>query len=407
MTRHFLCIILAVSAGIACADVGDLEFVEAPGVGQSRLHARRQQFSKPPADCGTVNEHAMIATLTNPAGGKIMAAIDSRDPGATAPDVVRLNFDGVAKFDDKLVVPLRGEVKPGSNYHLQLLPTALQVRRDDRTIPVAVRGDYYKGSNYRQLKLSLVSDVYGRCAFGDKIRIVHITDGNSNLSYADSPSLHLKKDRVEGRRGSGPSADRVIIYADDGSPRDVAARGLFGQPMLVDGTWYTLSLSDDDMKVSASPADVQTGTIRVDRGRWSALLIGEKHVLEISGTNKPIDVPADRYAIANYREQTVSGTKRDAGILTAGRRVLQGQPVRSTDVPAGEVIDLPVGSPLTGSVAAQRRGRKMTFRLKLVDVGGSDVDYLTLANGQRPPPPKIEVLDDQGQQVYQATLKYG
>lgn len=77
------------------------------------------------------------------------------------------------------------------------------------------------------------------------------------------------------------------------------------------------------------------------------------------------------------------------------------------DVPAGKTTELAIGSPLSAAPSVSQQSGTVSFRAKLVDAGGTDVDSIQGANGKRPEAPSVIVYNAKDEQVYQGKMKYG
>ncbi len=391
------------------AEVGDLQPVACPAASALMarpLYAQAQNFAKAPEGCGTVNPHAVVATLRS-GDLVIKVAIDSAKADAATPDVLRLDFSGAGKFADAAVVPLKMQPTGGDYVNASFGPTTVSIQRDGKAIPVSVEGSYNKSSTYRYLNMFLGTGMDGRCAFGDKTYPVRIVDGNHNLRFGDTPNVFQQGGRVRSRAG-GPqlSADTLIVDTGEGFDQS-KTKSFFGQPVLVDGAWYDVKLSEDASKISAKPSEAKTGTIQIPQKQWTAKFIGGKYVLVLSGTDKPVAVPADSYVIADYQITIPGQSGLPSAMLMAGRMALYGQEGKLVEVPEGQTVSIPIGPPLTGSIQASQSGRTVNFSLKLADAAGSSVDYLTLAGGRQPPEPHVEVFDKAGKSVYTGKMQYG
>jgi hypothetical protein len=63
-------------------------------------------------------------------------------------------------------------------------------------------------------------------------------------------------------------------------------------------------------------------------------------------------------------------------------------------------------TPLQGSVLVQRHGDTVLLSLKLTDAKGRAIQ--TLYSGRsRPPAPKVDIFNEQGNQIYSCKLEYG
>jgi len=75
-------------------------------------------------------------------------------------------------------------------------------------------------------------------------------------------------------------------------------------------------------------------------------------------------------------------------------------------VAPGKVASVTAGPPLTAAPMVRHSDSWIFFSLDLSDSAGLKVSHLTV-KGQRPPPPKIEVVDAAGKMIHSATMEYG
>jgi len=88
----------------------------------------------------------------------------------------------------------------------------------------------------------------------------------------------------------------------------------------------------------------------------------------------------------------VVGSAGDPQVLLASRRW----------VPAGGVA-----TPIVGQVRVRQRGRRVYISLAMADAQGNAVRALKTSSVRRPSPPKVTILDGQGNVVYECRLRYG
>ena len=63
--------------------------------------------------------------------------------------------------------------------------------------------------------------------------------------------------------------------------------------------------------------------------------------------------------------------------------------------------------PITASVHARNVRSQISFTLLLKDANGKPLSGLVLPTGKRPPPPKVTVVDAEGNEVYTFSMRYG
>ena len=408
MTKRIicLCVVLVVSGAVWAGDLTPF----ADSAQQSpyqRLFASGKSFVEPTAEAGAVSENATVVKFTN-GSTVIHGMIDSSKPDSPAPDVLRLDFTGKGTFaDKKLVVPLvvRQQAKKGKkakneqNFQATFGPATLQAEVDGRTIPVAVQGMYYKRGKSRNAYLMTSTGAKGECDFGGKTYSVQLMDNTSNLRLTDSPSVKLADGQIQwGPQKGMIGGDTVQIDTGDGG----TVTSHYGQPVLVGGKWYDVTVSKDGTKVSAKRSSAKTGTLAGGGKTWSATLIGEKNVLSVESQGGAVSVLAGTYALVNYIESGGGEAQ-----LACGRRELATGKAKTIEVASGKTMSLTAGAPLAASAAVKYHKGRAGISLVLTDAMGLSVTGITDAKGERPTAPKVEILDAEGKSVYKASMEYG
>lgn len=390
-------------APLVYGDVGDVERVACDpdlALDAQPLYATGD-FGKPDDDAGTVHPKAVV-TVCVAAGRQVAVAIDADAADAAAPDLLRLDFSGAWRFAGAPTVKLV-RVEPNSPYFQATFgPEVVQVRlaEGQEPVPVTVSGNYlnYQGG-FRQLQVSLGTALQARCRFGEQTLPVRVVDGNGNLACGDEVRIRRSGNSIR----SMSAGDTILVGAADGS-FDQPVRAYCGQPVRVGDAWYRVALSEDRSRISAEPLDLPTGRLHVDHPHWQAKLVGQAHNLCLEGGSEAVAVPADEYLVLEYQELSEPDAQgRQARILVRGASPRSGL----WTVTADQTTEMKVGSPLVASVEAQRRGRQVNMSMKLVDAGGMPVQYVILANGDRPAVPRIRVEDADGQSVHTGAMEYG
>ena len=97
------------------------------------------------------------------------------------------------------------------------------------------------------------------------------------------------------------------------------------------------------------------------------------------------------------------------GVVVIGRTVrnsLFRGTSRAYFAKGGQASGEEIKTPLKASLNVQQRRGMITFLLRLRDATGKDIRSLRLPTG-RPKPPKVAILNSQGEKVYTCTLEYG
>jgi hypothetical protein len=157
-----------------------------------------------------------------------------------------------------------------------------------------------------------------------------------------------------------------------------------------------VTVDDNASTIQAAEAGVPMGMVKIDRAQWSVAFIGKKYHSTVSGNDKPVSLPADTYTIKNYTEKGEGNSQLMIRQMTG-----------TVEVAAGKTVDVKIGEPLTVGLSVQQSDGNVAFYLYSNDVSGSPIAAVINAKGSGPPPPKVTVFDSSGNQVYQATLRYG
>lgn len=386
------------------AGVGDLTPVrcDIKGALEVRQFYTSGRGTKPNADAGTVHPKATVLTARS---GELTVhlAIDSADAKAPSPDLVRFDFAGKGKFNDRDVAPLKSTSARTSYYQATFGPAVIPVQRGGRAIPVTVQGVYYRTSSYRRAQFTLVAGVEGKCAFGEKTFAVRIVDGNGNIAFGDKATAQRSGRRVVGY----VMGDTLAVDTGDGTFTKSVRKCMFGQPVLVDGSWYQVTVSAGASKVRARPLELKTGKLRIAHDHWSCVLVRGNEAVHLSGGREPVSLPAGPYTVVSYTEYTGEASQAPRGALSSGRTAGYSGRSKTCQIAAEKVTELVIGSPMTASVVTSQSGRDLRFNLHLVDAAGVQVDSIYLPGRRIPPPPKVKILNVAGKQIYAATLEYG
>ena len=389
-------VLVVLCASFALGATGDLTFMKEPlsTTYTSLVYVNRFTHGGADKDRGLVSEHSVVGAASKIAGG-MHVAIDSVKPDASQSDVLRLDFSGQGKFKGAPTVAIK--IKPGRSGTTMgaIGPVVIVAKRDGRSIPIAVRGHYWKQATRRGLSLMLSSVMEGECKFGAKTYPVRVVDGNANLGFSDALKPPFSP------RSRMPF-DRIVVDTGDGKFSSSATTSYVGQPVFVGGKWYSIDVAD--MKITAAPQKITGGSVKVNAPRWRCTLIGKKNYLTLNGGTEPIAVPADEYRTANYTVYTGSDPgKRCAAV--SGYGSFSGG--KAFTVASGQTVDLTLGAPIEAMVVASMRGTKVNMNLMMKDALGGRIRSITTNAGARPPAPSIEVVDKAGKIVYTAKLRYG
>ena len=372
---------------------------EALGQGMITISASGTDRTKPAKGSGTVNTHAVVLTLRGPAV-PVKVAIDSVKADATAPDVLRLDFSGKGQFAGAPTVPLKAESTGGQYFMATFGPQAIRAVLGGDAVPVIISGEYMKMGNYRSLHMSVGTALQGKANFRQRAASVRIIDGDGDLKLGSA--WRASSGRVR-------PGDTLIIDTGDGSFTKSVVKTCYGSPVEIDGAWYDVRLAKNAKTITATPLKLDLGKVRIDHPKWSCMLVGKKYLLWLSGGPKPVTVPADQYVLVRYEQWgPADAAGRRAHLSCNDLEMGASGKIASVAVTGGKTAEVTIGSPLTASITTARRsGGRLSLSLVLVDASGRRVGDLQMANGKRPPAPKVVVRNADGKQVYTCSLEYG
>ncbi len=375
-------ILLAATAAAMAGDLKYVAFDSADALEPGVMFISNGEFSKPAEDAGTLSRNAVCFSLF---AGRINIAIDADKDDAAGPNLLRIDFTGKNSFKDAPTIPLAPQVKGGSQRTFG--PVSITATIDGVARPVTVSGFYYRQEQYRYCQISLATVAQTACVFGDKTRPVRLVDMTGDFRFSGP---------VKGAPTT--ASDTVIVDVGDGSFKQ-ASRAFFGQPVRVDGKWYTVVCDADGNNIAAKVLDLPTASVKVDQPSWRCKLVGKAGRFMLVGGTAEVEVPAGDYTIAGY---SIPGDPQ----IDANRPEISGRQGR-VSLEAGKTTALPLGSPITVKVNASVSGRDVRFAMSAIDASGSTIDSITLGSGVRPEAPKIQVIDASGAVIYKNTLEYG
>jgi len=348
---------------------------------------------------GLRSSKALVANVLVGGGQAVKVALDYSQDSVRQPDVVRFDFTGQGAFNDVQVAKIEWAPSNG-----RFGPATLTVERGGGKQAVAVWGSCYtrneRGRAATFLRVGFASGAEGPCQFGQRSCKVRIVDSSGNLSLRDGLKLPVTGEPYGAVVSQ--NADKVIVLSDDNKP---IVRGYYGQPLQVDGQWYTVAVSDDEATVTAATLDAPTAELRPAPAKWGAILVGRKYVLELTGGTEPIRIPADAYALGSWAEFATGAGGHESQLLCPG----DPRPVIKAE--AGGMVPLPSATPLRCTMNVRQNGDTVVFSFEMKTASGLEVSAVMVPDerGQstRTKPPRVKVFDASGKLIYQGDLQYG
>ncbi|MBE3135356.1 MAG: hypothetical protein IMZ55_17965, partial [Acidobacteria bacterium] len=394
--------------------VGELAYVYAFA---PRSHALEgsQHFRPPAPNRGTVHPKARVVAI-DLGGQRVAVALDAEKADAKYYDVLRLDLTGKGDFRDALQVPrIYLRPQPGApgqgtaEYEFAAAFPAMPV--GPRRVGAGIVIGYEEGAalgSATKLWYGFSTCAVGECRFGDKVYKVRFRDHTGNLSVRDTQGPDRAEGyagrRIKGRYGDWfcvdcyEDGDKVrwasnirgdpILYGDREwhINEQCIPQALYGQPVLVDGRWWDVRVTEDGGHVAAEPSTGPMAQIQLDHPFWRLILIGPSAVLHVQGGKEPVPVPAGRYEVYCYDEYLAPTPNYASNVLDvttwteqAGRR--NGM---TLDLKAGTTTPVRLGSPLRATIVVTKEPGALCFRIDLKDTAGRGASLSSLLHGKAP-----------------------
>ena len=333
----------------------------------------------------SAGQGTLVGTVKTPYG-PAKVAVDCTGPQNDKPDVVRLDFANGASLGSTVKVALG---KDG------MFTTDTRVDIGGQPIPVRLVGQCQLRPSGYFLSVLMGTGAVAQCDLGGKHFSVHILDGDGNLKLGDMP---LNLGQIACKLG-----DKVLIKATEPTTGEQLGTGRYGNPVFVGGEWYGVTITNGGSSMRLRRVKIQAGTIHVDHAGWSALLLGRKYVLSLTGGPEPVHVPADDYAIVQYLEVRRQPGKMPA-VLTSSS-LYETSTKELAKVAAGQNVEVRVGSPLQGRLAAKQEDGSVHFTLECLDAFGNAVELISIPEAEQPKEPTLQIFDQAGNSLFMSKMK--
>ena len=209
---------------------------------------------------------------------------------------------------------------------------------------------------------------------------------------------------MENLRSAYEPGDTVAIDTGDGSFTKTVRKGFYGQPVIVDGKAYNVTLSADGARLLVESSPVLVGKIRSPQAKWSVNLVGKRYVaLASGGPGDEVEVLADQYIVSAY---SMWPDARGIAYLRANVDPIRVK-YKSVEIAGGQVADLTFGQGLKAIVKPRKNADNIDLSLEFTDLDGYQVTSLYDATGHTPDQPKVKVVDYKGMTVGEVTLEGG
>jgi hypothetical protein len=234
----------------------------------------------------------------------------------------------------------------------------------------------------------------GMVSFGDQKRLVAVVDADGNGLYND---YSTKAD------GGG---DRLLIDLNGDGKFDPRANGDEAQPLgryvLVGDHYWRIDVAADGSALTVEPLDKPLGVIRATIADYTLLLEGKDGVFRVRGKAGTVRVPAGAYHMSQCVWRVYDKSRRFWEFSG------QGPAGASLEVPAAGELKLPLGPPLSPTIAVSPpEAGRITLLLSLLGAGGESYRLVRLNNTENPPIPRARIVDSGGHELAVVVFHYG
>jgi hypothetical protein len=354
-------------------------------------HRGASEFEELDASTPGIVHSAAVVTGIDVGDQTLYLAVDAASEDAKSPDVLRISTEK-DDFRKASVAELDIFNDDENFFRARSKQAVIVLNRDARELPVTIRAHYYKRGGRRHLSTQLAAAMEGTCEFGGKEHAVRLFDATGNLAFDDEADARQIVNYWQ------TPADMLEVDLSGRGDFSRTAVAIGGQPVQVDGRWYTWTRKDGAL--SSQPLDAETGELELPEGESEMLLAGDDCAMYLRDVEGAVSLPAGRYNILQC-----SWRPRDDDRLNLyGNRSRKGSFVVKT----GETAKLPIAAPLDTLFQARPAGVRtvrLSLRLQKEDMNlrvGSIV-----INKQAPPKPTVEILGPDGETIDSISLEYG
>jgi hypothetical protein len=255
--------------------------------------------------------------------------------------------------------------------------------------------DYGNGQLHRRAQLFNAGYYEGKVRFGDKEVLIAFADADGNGLYNS-----VMKPGAEGNN------DRLLLDTNGDGKLDGGYNSEESQPLgrfiEVAGKYWQLDPSPDGAGVSIAPLERPLGQLKAEAKDYTLLLTGDDGVLQVRSKDGTARVPAGKYRLyqCNYKLPFNGKLWKFQGHC--------GNDGVAVDVPPDGEVRIPFGAPLVPKIVVNRNGADLNLSLVLKGAGQETYQDVQIGdNYQRPPVPKVRILDDKGKELAQLDFHYG
>jgi len=306
--------------------------------------------------------------------------------------------------------PVRVERSSSNRHYSTVCPVKLTGGKGGPTSTqwIALRAIQYDEQRAR-IGCAPVTCAMGEVQFGERKTLLGICSASHGLIPLDR-GVEL----ADGDDGGGVRMGCQLLL-------DASGNGQFDRLTLQDmglenrwltrlvrskGVYYALSVAPGGESIRITPTKPKVGKLKIPAEIESASVVGPEMAAIVVSDDKEIELPAGRYSILQYRYL------KDGARL----RVSGGSPRGVFEVKADQTNTFRVGAPLGLGVTYQstspsrdatRRPSQLRFVFKVTDCVGRGIVDCRSSRGNRPPAPRLKIVDQGGKTVLDAAFRYG
>jgi len=308
----------------------------------------------------------------------VAVAFDSTEPDSPHFDVLRIDTTGRGDFNGAAVVPRSliqdFPAKESYRYHFEDYGVSLSLM--DRQILAWIDLYYLAGGTGPHLQYRGGTSAEGRCQFGDKVYWIRFVDANSTLRVTDEPRLVSAwgRDHIEG--------DYIYVYTH-GENLVRASLGYYGQPIQVDGQWWNVRIAGDGQHVTAEPYQGPLTRLQLKHPFWRLMLLGKNSILNVSGGEESVAVPAGQYTVYQYHEYVSPQPDSESQNLEMSNHLRPSLGEAKLHLKAGTDTVFRIGTPLRVTLGVSQRDGSLFFDVELRDCQGRGAVLRRVHRSQR------------------------
>ena len=399
MKQTTCALLLALVGGLFCqssalADdkIGKLTYDQQRGANPGKMLSGR--FRKPGKNMkGLVSKNAVVARFS-----KFLIALDgdAKDTAVAHLDKIKIDFTRKGDFTNASVIKSQFKKMYGG-YRLEKKGNTQGVVHGHKA-----NISYHFRFTPRNLK-SIVGNTcnvaigiaaVGKCQIGDKVYNVRVLDLSGDLA------LNSKIKQPIAARYQLTRIDKILVQTSKTGWTSCFS----GKAVKINNKWWVVSV-DDQMNISAKPFTGKLAKLNLACKFWSAWLASDSCIIKISMHSGPIELPAGKYNVIEYRALQSDDVK------TRGPRIeaYNSWHAKNQLIIKPGITNTPkIGSEIIAKPNVKRlKGGKLKISVKLHDELGTATLKAYRQGRRRYKAPTIEIYDESGKKLLSKGLKYG